>query len=439
MELPYPQTIVCQIGARRHYAVPVALQQAGLLERLYTDLYAHRNWGTGLVSGLGKAVRIPGIKRWNGRTNDSLPDDKVRSFPLFGWSYKSRAAVARRRNRLTSVWTWGGRRFCQHVCRAGFGSAKAVYCYTSAALEVFEAAKSRGITCILDHATAPRRQEMELVREQSVRYPGWGDAPADDAHVDEYTHRQHQEAQLADVIICGSTFVRNMVDDAWGLGNKCVVVPLGLKVPSTSTPAPKSHSGPLRVLFVGDESLRKGIGDLHTAIQFAGRERFEVRAVGRFDLSAHGRAIASESMQLVGHVPRSEMEQQYRWADVFVLPSVSDTFGLVVPEAMANGVPVVTTTHVGAADIIRSGVDGIIIEPNQPEQLAESLRQLSDDRQLIAKMSANAAHRVRDFSLTEYATRLVQAIRSHKSKSAVAKGVSMTDHAVESLENGAQH
>lgn len=439
MDLPQPQTIVCQIGSRRHYAVPVALHQAGLLARLYTDLYARRTWRTDLLSRVGSAARISSLKRWSNRHDNSLPDEKVCAFPLFGWSYKSRAALARRRGTLTSVWMWGGRKFGQLVSRAGFGSASAVYCYTSAALEIFAAAKSRGLTCILDHATAPRRQELDLVREQSHRYPGWARSPDDDPAVDAYTHRQHEEAQLADVIICGSTFVRNLIEDAWGLGEKCVVVPLGLRTLPTAAPANTPHAGPLRLLFVGDEALRKGIGDLHQAIQRAGRARFEVRALGRFDLSPHGRQLASETMTLLGHVPRSEMEHQYRWADVLVLPSVSDTFGLVVPEAMSHGLPVVTTTHVGAADMIRPGVDGIVIPPHQPEQLAVTLAKLEEDRQLVSNMSAHAAQRVEDFSLEQYAARLVQVIRGAVPRTTPDVIVPNPPHTSPRLENSARH
>lgn len=407
MEHPFPQTIVCQIGARRHYAVPAALHQAGLLERFYTDLYARQSWWSTWLKRSG----IPALRRWSGRVDTSLPGDKVRSFSRFGWSYKARAAVARRKGTLTSVWIWGGKRFGELVCREGFGAAKAVYAYTSAALEIFTAAKSRGLKCVLDHATAPRRYEIDLVESQYRRYPGWADRTQDDPFIDAYTERQHQEALLADTIICGSTFVRNLVDQAWGLGWKCVVVPLGLRLAATNASERTPHAGPLRILFAGDEAMRKGIGDLHTAVQLAGRERFEVRAVGRIDLTPHGRKIAGESMELMGPIPRSEMANQYRWADVLVLPSVSDTFALTVPEAMSHGVPVVTTTNVGAADIIRPGIDGFVVAPNQPEELAASLLQLADDRNLVAKMSASARDQVQTCNLNAYADRLVEVMR----------------------------
>jgi glycosyltransferase involved in cell wall biosynthesis len=435
MDRPFPNTVVCQIGARRHYAVPVALQQAGLLERLYTDLYAGRGGVAEFIKRSGLATLFPAAKRWSGRAESSLPEEKVHTFSRFGWSYKLRAALARRRGTLTGVWIWGGKRFGQLVCRAGFGSAHAVYAYTSAALEIFEAAKSRGLKCILDHATAPRRHEMNLVQSQYRRYPDWSDAVQEDPDIDAYTARQHQEAQLADVILCGSNFVRNLIDEAWGLGWKCRVVPLGLQLPAAQSGPRSTHDGPLRILFVGDEAMRKGIADLHTAVQIAGRERFEVRAAGRIDLNQHGRTLAATSMELLGSVPRAEMANQYRWADLLVLPSVSDTFGLVIPEAMAHGVPVVTTTNVGAADIIRPGIDGLIVSPNQPEQLADCLRQLTDDRESVVRMSENARQQVQTCTLTEYSSRLVDAIRSPCPQSAAIDAA--TDSSPANLERAA--
>ena len=95
-------------------------------------------------------------------------------------------------------------------------------------LEIFESARKAGLRRILDLATAPRRAEMELVMQQADTYRGWTTAPGPDPWLAQYDDRQRAEADLADVIICGSSFERDLVDTAWAACEKCVVVPLGL-------------------------------------------------------------------------------------------------------------------------------------------------------------------------------------------------------------------
>jgi glycosyltransferase involved in cell wall biosynthesis len=101
------------------------------------------------------------------------------------------------------------------------------------------------------------------------------------------------------------------------------------------------------------------------------------------------------------------MREQYDWADVLVLPSISDTFALVVLEAMAAGVPVITTRNTGASDIVRDSVDGFLVPVHDPEAIANKLQMLSDDRHLLQWMSKEACSRARDFSVEAYTRRLV--------------------------------
>jgi glycosyltransferase involved in cell wall biosynthesis len=91
------------------------------------------------------------------------------------------------------------------------------------------------------------------------------------------------------------------------------------------------------------------------------------------------------------------------------LPSVSDTFGLVILEAMASGVPVISTTHTCAPDVVRDGIDGFVTPPRDAEIIAARLEQLADDRELLGSMSAQARARALEFNVDRYAERLVAA------------------------------
>ena len=79
---------------------------------------------------------------------------------------------------------------------------------------------------------------------------------------------------------------------------------------------------------------------------------------------------------LTGRVDRAEVVRQMRAADVLVLPSVFEGFGLVIPEAMACGLPVIASTHSCGPEVIREGVDGFVLAPDDVDGLATKLADL---------------------------------------------------------------
>lgn len=396
---------VTQLGARRHYAVPRALAVRGMLERFHTDLYSG---GGGMFHRVASGFPMAGMKRWAARQDSGLSADVVESYPFFGLQYKMWARRSQSQSELTRTWIEGGEKFCRLVVARGWGNADTVYAFTSAARELFEAAKVSGVRCVLDHASAPKTDEDGLVRDATSRYPDWYAAPGSDRYAEAYTDRQREEWKLADVIVCGSSFVKESIRRLGGPVEKTVVVPLGLRMPITVNDRSETKTG-LNVLFVGDDGVRKGLGDFVTAIRLAGSE-VRGRVVGNVKLSDRGTREVGAVVDLVGSVPRSEMAEQYRWADVFVLPSYSDTFGLVILEAMSHGVPVITTPNTGGPDVLRDGVDGLIVPVGDPEAIADLLIELQADPDRLNAMSRSAFERSSTFDLDSYSTRLVDAL-----------------------------
>ena len=361
-----------------------------------------------LLRNVGHVIPLRGFKRMTSRRDSHLDADRITTYPFFGMQYNVRGRRSRTQTELTRTWLWGGQRFCELVVRDGLNGADTVYAYTSAAQELFEAAKSSGLRCVLDHATAPKLYEDNLVNEEIQRRPGWVDGPVEDECAAAYTARQQREWQLADLILCGSTFVRESIRQMGGPVEKTAVLPLGFSdVPRVYKPRDYDSARSLNVLFVGDDAMRKGIGDFVDAIRAAGVHQFKGRVVGNVKLGKYGQQQAGEVVELIGAVPRSEMAAQYRWADIFVLPSLSDTFGLVILEAMAHGVPVIATENTGAPDILRDGIDGFVVPVRAPQVIADRLVRLASDRKLLREMSLNTFDRCRQFDLQAYSVKLV--------------------------------
>jgi len=145
-------------------------------------------------------------------------------------------------------------------------------------------------------------------------------------------------------------------------------------------------------LFVGD--LRKGADILIGAVSRV--PHVNVLLVSRSDPSA----ILSRATQLgcanrvIATGLTHEIERAYAAADVFVLPTPYDAFGMVITEAMACGLPVVTTDRAGAAETIDNGLDGLILtDPRDAGALARTLETLADDDQGRLRIGHAAARK----------------------------------------------
>jgi glycosyltransferase involved in cell wall biosynthesis len=88
----------------------------------------------------------------------------------------------------------------------------------------------------------------------------------------------------------------------------------------------------------------------------------------------------------IGPLTGDELVDSYAASDVFVLPSIAESFGIVLLEAMAMGKPVITTDTGAARDLIQNGVNGFVIKPRRPDQIAKAVISLIKNRTFATKM-----------------------------------------------------
>ncbi len=122
-----------------------------------------------------------------------------------------------------------------------------------------------------------------------------------------------------------------------------------------------------------------------------------------------------ERVRFLGFVNQSQLPSVYCSADVFVLPSLFEPFGLVVNEAMLCGLPVVVSDRVGARfDLVRSGENGYVYPAGDIDKLAYILRELLPDAEKRARMGAVARRRMETWSAHEYTEGMVRAVQMVK-------------------------
>ncbi len=409
-----PQIVVAHLGARMHYAVPVVLQQAGMLAQFFTDAYVGRGsaWQglPRLAELLPARCRPAGLERLLGRRAEGIPPGKVTAFNLFGAAYTLAQSRAGTGESLERVYLEYGRRFAEMVRQHPRCAGQGLYTFLSMAQPLFRQASRHGLKCILDQFIAPWKILAQLLEEEHERWPGWETPSFWAAPSHDFLEAEEQEQHLADAIICPSEFVAQGLKSLDMPAQKIVVVPYGVEVERFSCDRrPWRGQRPLRLLFLGGVNLRKGVPYLYQALKRLNTTRIISRLVGPVDIEEPHRTLLSRQGELTGPVPRTEVRRHYAWADLFVFPSLCEGSAMVIYEAMAAGLPVITTPHAGS--VVRDGREGFVVPVRDPEALAAKIDLMAADPELVARLSRAARQRSREFSWPRYGERLVGALQ----------------------------
>ena len=162
----------------------------------------------------------------------------------------------------------------------------------------------------------------------------------------------------------------------------------------------KARSSVRNVLFLGRLRQKKGVFDLVRSIPMVDRPNVKFILAG--DEDAHGvMALAKEldvadQVILPGWVDGEKKQAMLADADVFVLPSYYEGFPVGILEAMANGIPIVTTPVGGVADVVNDRHHALLVQPGDVAGLAEAIRMLVDGPEIRSALREAAYHRVAD-------------------------------------------
>jgi glycogen(starch) synthase len=196
----------------------------------------------------------------------------------------------------------------------------------------------------------------------------------------------------AGAVLIGSPSFRDEVVGHHGTDPARFRIVPGATDPTRFTPSGRTGlQDPPVLLFHGRVDRRKGVLDLLEALPDG--VRLVVSGIGP-DLD-EAKARADERTAFLGYTPPDDAPEVYRSADVFVSPTYSEGFSNTVLEAMASGLPVVSTNSVGLVDCITSENNGLLHEPGDVAGLRSSLERLLGDEALRARLAATALEEVR--------------------------------------------
>lgn len=401
--------LVAILGARMHYAVPVVLAQKGLLNSFHTDIFLKSNgMGKILIDHLNKSP-IRSFRHLAGRSDDRLNLQQVHTYPLLGILYTSYLRLVH----SSELKEWGYNRFgswfARSVAKSKMNEVDAIYSCKGAALEVFEYARIRDISCILEQIITPYPLMKRLLDEECNLWPDWGCLESQDQY-SPLEIREEKERDLADGIISGSQFVVDGLVNCGVPQEKCYIVPYAVDIEKYRRNENKPHENPnsINILFLGTVSLRKGIQYLQKALDYLDSTAYSVKIVGKIEICPEAVKQLGKRCELLGLTPRSEVQKLLDWADILVLPSICEGSAIVTYEALASGVPVITTPNAGS--VVRDGLDGFIVPIRDVDALADRLETMALNPRLRADMSREARDSALKYlSWESYAKRLVHA------------------------------
>ena len=409
---PQEKVVVVHGGARDAYQVAIALSEADLLESLVTDLFwpADRRWAKAL------APRLPaGLQSMlRARSAPSLPSAKVRSCVFAGLKTLAldrlpQLSFDTRRNAVRSADASQGRTAGNLAARRG----SALLAYSYFAYDAFRAYGGPGILFqVHPHPATIRR----ILSEELAMHPDCAASLQQEWELslpeEDFQHLVAEPA-LASRFLCASSFTRQSLIENGAPASAIRVVPYGVDLqrfhPDPARRAPAGSK--LRLLFVGRINQRKGVKYLLEALRLLRTDQVELTICGRVVDGLELFKPFADRVTVRPSVSPAELEAAYQAADLFVFPSVAEGFGQVLLEALASGLPILSTTHTAAPDLITDGVEGFIIEPRRPDLIAERIEWAVDHRAALAEMGQHARARATQFTAERFRSGIVEAVR----------------------------
>ena len=350
--------ICCQLGAREHYAVPRALLRNGVLGELITDLW----------------IRPGTLQSWKkeltGRYHADLAAAHVSAPNKAALAFELKASLARKNgwHLIGERNAWFQRHALAQLARSKTNGTHTIFAYSYAAGEIFKFARARGWRTVLGQID-PGPAEEVVARQRASSDTKWKPAPQS------YWDNWRNECALADAIVVNSSWAREALLSEGIPAEKLRVIPLAYEPANESKSFQRKYPGafnderPLRVLFLGQINLRKGVQQLLEAVRLLKGEPVEFWFVGPVQMHVPDDMRTDARCRWFGVAPRVQVDRYYRDADVFILPTLSDGFGLTQLEAQSWKLPVIASRCCG--EVVRNGVNGVLLEEISGEEIAK--------------------------------------------------------------------
>ncbi|MDQ2777574.1 MAG: glycosyltransferase family 4 protein [Acidobacteriota bacterium] len=414
---PSKKVVVVHRGARDAYQVSAALAEAGLLDALVTDLYwpKDRAWARGIEKLLPVSVRgLLGARNHPNLPSALVDQTLVSGITSFLLDKSGRAPFSWRRR--ATRWTDAALGIA--AGRRGTANKSLLLSYSYYGHHAFSNYDRPGMLFQLHPHPESVRQ---ILTRELADHPDCSSSLEKEWELSlgrEDFAKLVAETKMASHFLAASSFTRRTLIENGTAADAITVLPYGVDS-KRFTPGPdalkKRTSGPLRLLFVGTINQRKGIKYLLEALRLLRYKEVHLTVCGRVvdDLQLFKPFVSQVDIR--PSVGFAELLQAYQESDLFVFPSVAEGFAQVLLESLACGLPILSTTHTAAPDLIDEGIQGFVVEPRRPDQIAERIEWALCHRSQLCEMRGAARARAQEFTWERFRAGVVDSVRAFQS------------------------
>jgi len=276
-------------------------------------------------------------------------------------------------------------------------------------------AKKLGKLAVCELSTAHVTSSIEILSQEAKLHPEWSDSFDNLVFPASYQKRLEEEPHIADLAIAASTFTKSTLLSAGVSADKIELVPLGFDV--NYVPYMERNDDittrPLKLLYAGTLTQRKGLKYLLNVMKKLNRQDIELTCIGGLQGSGAGLKGFDSCFTHIPAVAQHVMFEKYRNYDALVLPTIFEGFGLVIVEAMAAGLPVITTPHSMGPEVIKQDKNGYIIPIRDETALETAILNLRNkDKYEYLAMRQAARNDVMAYTWDAYSARMPKVLEN---------------------------
>lgn len=387
--------IVAHPDQQHSYKLAAALKKTGNLYKYTTTVYYKKNSWTYLLS---KFLRGNSKKKAENRQTSELSSEDIVLFcerrALFKLLCQNTSSLNVFYNKMRyNVADC----FAKKVAKfAKKHRVQAVITYDDCSPLLFRYLKkySPNIVRILDVSAASREYMKNVFIEDTHKAQEFATkliTETPNIWNDGLLERCKEEIRLADYYLVPSEFVSTSLIACGVSEERIFYCPYGVDVDTFKNKTyTNTFEHALRLIYVGGVTEYKGMYYLLEAISRFPKESVQLTVIG--DASNHPETLDKyrKRVDFKGRVLHSEISKELKKHDVFIFPSLGDSFSFACLEAASSGLPLIVSENTGMKDFMTDGVEGFIVPIQSTDSIAEKIRWFLDNPEKICVMGANA-------------------------------------------------
>jgi glycosyltransferase involved in cell wall biosynthesis len=304
---------------------------------------------------------------------------------------------------------WLNEKFDRWVARQLPRLGNLAFGYEGACLHTFRRAKELGMTRVMYQPIGCAEKAITILGAEERLFPSLSDTLRYNWFPEDELKKRREERMLANAIICASEFTRESLIEVGVDPEKILVEPYGVNQSVFSPSTDKFQK--FSLIWAGSYTQTKGIGYLLEALAREPVPGMELITAGH----PHGKDALSlyedkVRIRRLGFISREELGKVMARCHAHVFPTLLEGFGRNIVEAMASGLPVITTANCAGPDLIEDGVTGFIVPTRDVDAICEKLVWINEHPEAAVEMGRLARESVAGLTQANYRQRFAERI-----------------------------